>query len=148
MVHPQCRGYVHKTALLFHFFKTTVWSAHSAVDPPFKSNCALSYSSFPYKNPLRTQLQRSSMHTTDLTLKPKNRSNFFTSYEPHVIRYPWNIYMSAYLYKCTITKSWAYTQKLWTITKRGLWLNPNTPKTILSRNSAYKLPQKPRSYQN
>ena len=55
-------------------------------------------------------------------------------------------YFYTYLYKCTITKSWAYTQKLWTITKRGLSLNPDTPKTILSRNSAYKLPQKPWIY--
>ena len=32
--------------------------------------------------------------------------------------------------------------------KRGLLLNLDTPKTILSRNSAYKIPQKPWSYQN
>ena len=30
--------------------------------------------------------------------------------------------------------------------KRGIWLNPDTPKTILSHNSAYKIPQKPWSY--
>ena len=32
--------------------------------------------------------------------------------------------------------------------KEGIQPNLDTPKTILRRNSTYKLPQKPRSYQN
>ena len=134
--------------------KQQFWSAHSAADPSFKSNCALSCSSFlTISNcalscsslltisKLCTQLQFLSLqklsahtaaevvhaHSWDLTLKPKNRSNFFTSYDPHFIRYPWHLYMSAYLYKCIITKSWAYTQNLWKITKKRALTQPRHP---------------------
>ena len=41
-----------------------------------------------------------------------------------------------------------YPQIMGHLQKEGLWLNPDTPKTILRRNSAYSFAQKPRSYQN
>ena len=51
------------------------------------------------------------------------------------------IYTSALLQNHGITpENYGHLQK------EGLWLNPDTPKTILMRNSAYEFPQKPRSY--
>ena len=41
-----------------------------------------------------------------------------------------------------------YPEIMGHLQKEGLWLNPDTPKTIFSHNSAYKIPQKPWSYQN
>ena len=71
MVHPQCRGYIHRTAFIFNSLQTTqFWSAHSAADllnnPKLCSN--------------RTFLLKPSAHSTaevvhalswDLTLTPK-----------------------------------------------------------------------------
>ena len=71
VVHPQCRGYVHKTALLFHFLQNnssdlrtqqqirpSSLTAHLAAVPFLQSlSCALSCSSFLKISKLRTQLQ-------------------------------------------------------------------------------------------
>ena len=72
VVHPQCRGYVHKLRL-FLFPQNHSFSAHTAADffltkiaaHTAAGFCAHSCRSFfpPYKIPLRTQLQRSSTHT-------------------------------------------------------------------------------------
>ena len=72
VVHPQCRGYVHKMSFIPLSSKPQFICAHSCRFLPFliaahsaAGFCAHSYRSFflPYKNPLRTQLQRSSTHT-------------------------------------------------------------------------------------
>ena len=87
VVHPQCRGYIHRTTFYSTLYKQQFLSAHSVaglLNNPKTTHLAansfsdlrtqlqmfsapLSYALFlqhlSYKNPLRTQLQRSSMHS-------------------------------------------------------------------------------------
>ena len=51
-------------------------------------------------------------------------------------------------YYNTMDLNHGHPQIMGHLQKEGLWLTPDIPKTILSRNSDYKLPQKPQSYQN
>ena len=114
VVHPQCRGYVHKLrfiplspkpqficALSCRFLQLLT-AAHTAADLSF----------FLTKNPLRTQLQRSSTHTAGtfpfLTKPILLALSFLTSKS---LTYPF--YISAYLY-CAVSqnpglKPWAPT---------------------------------------
>ena len=121
VVHPQCRGYVHKLrfiplsskpqficALSCRFLQLLT-AAHTAA-----GFCTHSCRSFflPYKNPLRTQLQSSSTHTAGtcpfLTKPILLALSFLTS---KILTYPF--YISAYLY-CAVSqnpglKPWAPT---------------------------------------
>ena len=93
--------------------------AHLAAVPFLQSlSCAFSCNSFPYKTLCAHSCRGHPRTQLGIDLKTQNRSNFFASYDPHFIRWYWHLYMSAYLYKCTITKRWAYTWILWTITKK------------------------------
>ena len=85
MVHPQCRGYVHKTALLFNSsqsnssdlrtqmqIRPSSLIVHSAAVPFLQSlSCALSCSSFLTKPSTHTAAEVVHAHSWDLTLKPK-----------------------------------------------------------------------------
>ena len=79
-------------------------------------------------------------HTWDLTLKTQ-KTDLSSSHQMILISlddldiFTWvPIYTSALLQNLGLTPKF-YGQ----LQKRGLWLNPNTPKTILGRNSAYNL---------
>ena len=51
-------------------------------------------------------------------------------------------------YYNTMDLNHGHSQIMGHLQKEGLWLNPDTPKTIFSLKSTYKLPQKLRSYQS
>ena len=121
VVHPQCRGYVHKLCFIPLSSKPQFICALSCRSLQFLTAahtaagfCAHSCRSFflPYKNPLRTQLQRSSTHTAGtcpfLTKPILLALSFLTSKS---LTYPF--YISAYLY-CAVSqnpglKPWAPT---------------------------------------
>ena len=118
VVHPQCRGYVHKTVFYSTCYKTTVWSTHTAADPfsPFKP---------------RTQHQASVHIATDLSLIFLQKPSAHTAAEVvHAhswdLTFPYTINLSftflslnqkpnfSYLQKClfihrAITKPWLQT---------------------------------------
>ena len=162
VVHPQCRGYVHRTVFYSIFLqKPQFWSAHLATDPFSPQSRAHSC------RPLRTQLQiflssktlcahscRGRPRTQlGLNLFLQNSLSFTLiplTQNPNLTSLQECIFIQRTYYK-TMGLNHGH-QKPQTldlnhgfITKRGLWLNPNTPKTILSHTNSTK---KPRSYQN
>ena len=133
MVHPQCRGYIHRTVLLFNFLQNnssdlqtqpqirpSSLTTHSVTVPLLQTlncalscssflttlSCALSCSSFPHTNPLRTQLQRSSTHTAG-TCSFLTKSNLTLPCLSYIknLTYPFSI--SAYLYCAALQKPWS-----------------------------------------
>ena len=122
VVHPQCRDYVHKLRFIPLSSKPQFLCAHSSRLLPYKiaahtaaGFCAHSCRSFfpPYKNPLRTQLQRSSTHTAGTCPSLQQpillALSFLTSKS---LTSP--IYISAYLYCAVLQnpglKPWAPTK--------------------------------------
>ena len=92
VVHPQCRGYVHKLRFIPLSSKPQFICAHSCRFLPSliaahtaAGFCAHSCRSFfpPYKNPLRTQLQRSSTHTAG-TCSFLTKSNLTSPYLSYI----------------------------------------------------------------
>ena len=163
MVHPQCRGYVHKTTLLFHFLQNNSsdlrthqqilpsnLTAHLAAIPFLQSiSYTLSCSSFPYKTLCAHSCRGRPRTQLGLDLKTP-KLDLSSSHQMILISLDaLDIFTWVPIYTSALLQNHGLTPKIYgQLQKRGFWLNPDTPKTILSRNSAYKLPQKLRSYQN
>ena len=117
MVHPQCRGYIHRTMFIFNNLQTHSYDLHTQLQIfSTTQNCALS---------CRTYLQKPSAHSAakvvdalswDLTLNPKIDLSFFASNYHHK-----KTYLTP-LHKCLFIQVHYYntmgTQKPWDIYKK------------------------------
>ena len=157
MVHPQCRGYIHKLrfiplsskpqficALSCRFLLPLDSRAHSSRLLRTQLQTFLTF----LQNPLRTQLQRSSTHIagTCSFLTKSNLTSPYLSYIKKNLTSPFSI--SAYLY-CAFfqnhgLKPWApktlnpgFQPRVYY--KKGVLTSLDTPNTALTPNSAYKL---------
>ena len=117
VVHPQCRGYVHKTVFLFNLLQShslicalscrslqSLKSAHTAAGP-----CAHSCRSFLNlltKPSAHTAAEVVHAHSWDLTFLTKTSLSFASIHLTSKILTSL-LYKSAYLYSALITKPWA-----------------------------------------
>ena len=129
MVHPQCRGYVHRTAVIFNFLQTHSFDLCTQLQiSSITQSCALSCRSFLPKPSVHSAAEVVNTLSWDLTLHPKILCTLSCKGHPHTqlglnlnpkiflsffasnyhhtqkpSKSSFLLYISAYLYKCTIT---------------------------------------------
>ena len=126
MVHPQCRGYVHRTAFIFNNLQNNAVLI-----------CALSRRTFLPKPYVHSATEVVHALSWDLTLNPKIDLSFFTSHHHHNTK-PLLTPLHKFLF---IQVHYYNTMGLnhGTFTKKGASTHPEAHKTILDCNSTYKL---------
>ena len=172
MVHPQCRGYIHRTSFIFNNLQTTqFWSVHSAADllnnPKLRTqlqifsttqNCALSCRSFLPKPSTHSAAEVVHALKWDLTLNPKIGLSFFASNYHHTKTFEKSLYP---LHKCLFILVHYYNTmclnhglknhefKPWVIyNKRGFDPTPKPLRLFWTTTPLTSFAPKPRSFQN
>ena len=156
MVHPQCRGYVHKTALLFHFLQNNSFDLRTQQQIRHSSLTAHSVAvPFLTKPSAHIAAEVVHAHNWDLTFPYKTRLSFTLIFlyikKPHFFLFTKIPIYTSHYYK-TMASNHGHPKTLNPrfkprvyYKKKGVLTYPDTPKTILTHKSGY---QQPRSYQN
>ena len=141
MVHPQCRGYVHRTAFIFNSLQRHSSDLCTQLQIfSTTQSCALSCRSFLPKPSVHSAAEVVHALSWDLALTPKIDLSFFAStYHYHKKTYLNPLHKCLFIqvhYYNTMGLNHGYPKTPGHLQKEGLRPNPETPKTILDRNSA------------